>query len=140
MTNGRCVAERDPELCDVAELQRLMLGRELSTAYDKISARPSTAFGRRAPERSRPEPSRGSYEAVSFDLHAGEVLGLAGVQGSGREALCRTLFGAEGADGGEFLIDGAPVRFNDPAERRRAWCRLCTGGTTHRRDHRRPQR
>ena len=45
MTNGRCVAQRDPELCDVAELQRLMLGRELSTAYDKKSARPSTAFG-----------------------------------------------------------------------------------------------
>ena len=37
------------------------------------------------------------------------------MQGSGREALCRTLFGAEGSDGGEFLIDGAPVRFNDPA-------------------------
>lgn len=72
MTNGRCVAQRDPELCDVAELQRLMLGRELSTAYDKKSARPSTAFG--AVRLSvRDLSHRGSYETVSFDLHAGEV-------------------------------------------------------------------
>ena len=59
---------------------------------------------------------RGSYEAVTFDLHAGEVLGLAGVQGSGRETLCRTLFGAEGPDSGRMLLDGVEVRFGSPAD------------------------
>jgi ribose transport system ATP-binding protein len=58
---------------------------------------------------------RGRYEGVSFDLHAGEVLGIAGVQGSGREALCRTLFGAEETEDGEVLLDDVPMRFGDPA-------------------------
>jgi ribose transport system ATP-binding protein len=114
MTNGRCIAERDPRHCDVAELQRLMLGRELSTAYENRSTRPfaaSDAVRLRVLDLSL----AGRYEGISFDLRGGEVLGLAGVQGSGREALCRTLFGAERADGGEFLIDGAPARFENPA-------------------------
>jgi len=115
MTNGRCVAERDPRHCDVAELQQLMLGRELSIAYDNRSARPSAA-----PDnvrlRVRDLSQAGRYEGISFDLRGGEVLGLAGVQGSGRDALCRTLFGAESADSGQFLIDGAFVRFENPAD------------------------
>jgi ribose transport system ATP-binding protein len=114
MTNGRCVAERDPRHCDVAELQQLMLGRELSSAYDRGSVRrPTMSDAVRLSVRNLGQ--RGRYDGVSFDLHAGEVLGVAGVQGSGREALCRTLFGAETADRGEFLIDGAAARFDGPA-------------------------
>ena len=92
-----------------------MLGRELSIAYDNRSARPSAA-----PDnvrlRVRDLSQAGRYGGISFDLRGGEVLGLAGVQGSGRDALCRTLFGAESADSGQFLIDGAFVRFENPAD------------------------
>ena len=45
---------------------------------------------------------------VSFDLHAGEVLGLAGLVGSGRTEVVRMLFGADRPDGGTMLVDGAP--------------------------------
>ena len=58
----------------------------------------------------------GSYQAVSFELRAGEVLGIAGVEGSGRESLCRTLFGAEAPDSGEIVLDGQPVRLAEPAD------------------------
>src|SRR5262249_10563462 len=74
MTNGRCVAERDPRRCAVAELQQLMLGRELSTAYDRGSARRPAAAAVRLGVRDLGRA--GHYEAVSFDLHAGEVVGL----------------------------------------------------------------
>ena len=60
------------------------------------------------------------FEAVTFDLRAGEILGIAGVEGSGREALCRILFGADAADSGELLLDGVPQRFAGPEDLVRA--------------------
>ena len=45
MTNGRCVAERDPRNCDLAELQQLMLGRELIDEYSKKTVRPTVERG-----------------------------------------------------------------------------------------------
>ena len=116
MTNGRCVAERDPKQCEVAELQQLMLGQALGAEYDRKAA-PHPSTDTVAVRLSVRELRRqGSYDAVSFDLHAGEVLGIAGVEGSGREALCRTLFGAEGANGGEILLDGKVTHFGSCAE------------------------
>ena len=108
MTNGRCVAERDPRRCDVAELQQLMLGRELSSEYGKKTER-SSGDSEKVRLSVRGLSCRRDFEDVTFDLHAGEVLGIAGVQGSGREALCRALFGADVGDGGGFLVDVSPL-------------------------------
>jgi ribose transport system ATP-binding protein len=51
---------------------------------------------------------------VSFDLHAGEIVGLAGLMGSGRTELARTLFGIDKLDGGEILVRGEPVDVSNP--------------------------
>jgi rhamnose transport system ATP-binding protein len=53
---------------------------------------------------------------VSLTVRCGEVLGIAGLVGSGRTELAETLFGLEPADGGEILIKGEPVRIDSPAE------------------------
>ncbi len=58
----------------------------------------------------------GQYQNVDFALHAGEILGIAGVIGSGREAVCRTLFGFEQPTAGRLLVDGQPVRLASPAD------------------------
>ena len=50
------------------------------------------------------------FEDVSFTIHAGEILGLAGLVGSGRTKLCKALFGAAPYDGGTIYVDGQPVR------------------------------
>ena len=58
---------------------------------------------------------RGSaVRGVSFGLRPGEILGFAGLVGSGRTELARLIFGADRAEAGEVLIDGEPVRFRDP--------------------------
>jgi ribose transport system ATP-binding protein len=57
---------------------------------------------------------------VSFDLHRGEVLGLAGLVGSGRSELVRMIFGAEHPDGGSMTVDGAPFRPRSPAQAMKA--------------------
>jgi len=56
------------------------------------------------------------YRGVSFEVRAGEVLGIAGAAGSGRESLCRALFGAEAHDSGEMVLDGRRVRWSEPAD------------------------
>lgn len=56
----------------------------------------------------------GFLEDVSFGLHAGEVMGLAGLMGSGRSELARTLFGLEESRTGEILLKGKRVPISSP--------------------------
>src|ERR1700735_5762091 len=57
-----------------------------------------------------------AYRSVSFKLRAGEVLGIAGVVGSGREELTRTLFGFAPQTSGTLQIDGQEVRLAVPSQ------------------------
>ncbi len=56
----------------------------------------------------------GAIAPFSLSIHAGEVVGLAGLLGSGRTELARLLFGADKADQGHLLIDGKPVSMRGP--------------------------
>jgi ribose transport system ATP-binding protein len=58
----------------------------------------------------------GSFKDISFELRRREVLGICGVVGSGKEALCSVLCGDESADSGEILVKGARRRFNSPKD------------------------
>ncbi len=63
---------------------------------------------------------RGKFSGVSFTLRRGEILGLAGLLGSGRTELLRALFGAERWDSGEVLVCGKPIVPREPADMREA--------------------
>jgi rhamnose transport system ATP-binding protein len=58
----------------------------------------------------------GVLEDISLQLHAGEILGLAGLVGSGRSEVARALFGADRISAGEVLIDGSVVRLRGPRD------------------------
>jgi ABC-type sugar transport system ATPase subunit len=53
---------------------------------------------------------------VSFSLRKGEILGFAGLVGSGRTEIARLLFGADHKDNGEILIDGQPIEITSPVD------------------------
>jgi len=53
---------------------------------------------------------------LSFELHQGEILGIAGLVGSGRTECLQALFGAEPAVSGEILVHGSPARISHPSE------------------------
>jgi ribose transport system ATP-binding protein len=62
---------------------------------------------------------KGKFHDVSFTLYRGEVLGIAGMLGSGRTELLRAIFGAEPFDEGELLLEGQPVRSATPDRMKR---------------------
>lgn len=53
---------------------------------------------------------------VSFELYRGEILGIAGLMGSGRTEIARALFAADTIDGGEVILNGRPLRAKRPSE------------------------
>lgn len=76
-------------------------------------------------ERGEPGPVRlevkdltreGVFEDISFELHAGEVLGFAGLVGARRTDVGLALFGIAPAGGGTVALDGAPVKIADPGQ------------------------
>jgi ABC-type sugar transport system ATPase subunit len=56
----------------------------------------------------------GVYQQVNFELKRGEVLGIAGMLGSGRTELLRGIFGADPIDDGEVIIEGQGYKNNNP--------------------------
>jgi ribose transport system ATP-binding protein len=115
LKDGRSVGETDAATADIDLLHRLMVGRESSAQfYHEEEQLPV----HEAPVLLEVESlsHRGHFEDVSFTVRAGEVLGIAGVIGSGREELSRVLFGAEPSTSGRIRFEGRPVRFSSPVE------------------------
>jgi len=112
MTDGRKVAERDSRSVDRNELYELMVGRQ----------RLSNARSNRKPAASDDKPvlkieqlgSGQHFHNVGFELRRGEILGIAGVLGSGAEELCRAVFGAERIDSGRIAIEGRAMTPGSP--------------------------
>jgi ribose transport system ATP-binding protein len=61
-----------------------------------------------------------NLHGVSFDLHAGEVLGVVALEGQGQDELFDILAGSARPSGGDVRVDGSPVRFHHPADAIRA--------------------
>jgi ABC-type uncharacterized transport system ATPase subunit len=83
-----------------AKLAEMMVGRDISAPHTP-TARPPGAV--RLSVRDLVAPGLAS---LSFDLHAGEILGVAGVDGNGQIELAETLAGLRGAHGGSIALDG----------------------------------
>jgi ribose transport system ATP-binding protein len=111
LRDGRHVTTRAIGDVTVAELVRLMANRDLSDHFPKVRVA-------RGPELLRVEgvTRRGALSDISFSLHAGEVLGIAGLVGAGRTELARVIAGADRCDSGRVVVDGGAVHFRHPAD------------------------
>jgi ribose transport system ATP-binding protein len=59
---------------------------------------------------------KGAFNDINFTVNKGEILGIAGLLGSGRTELLRAIFGADPPDNGELLIDGHRIRPSNPGQ------------------------
>ena len=91
------------------EIIRHMAGRELKDIFPPRHSRRGEAL-LKVNHLSRP----GVFENISFEAHAGEVLGLAGLAGAGRTELVEAIFGAQPADSGTVTLAGSVVSSFSP--------------------------
>ena len=92
-------------------LINLMIGRELSAIFPKRSV----PLGEVALELRRVTCESAGVQDVSLQIRSGEILGLAGLVGSGRTELAQTVFGLTPPDNGEVLVHGRPLAVRSPA-------------------------
>lgn len=93
------------------QLIRSMVGREINEIYPehKSSAGQVLLSVRHAGRK-------GEFKDISFDLHSGEKLGIAGLMGAGRTELVMALFGATKLNEGEVEVEGKAVELKSPAD------------------------
>jgi galactofuranose transport system ATP-binding protein len=116
MRDGRTIAERLMSEISRYELVSMMLGRELA---EQLSQRRTDDD---APASTQPmleavDLRRGrALDGVSVTIRPGEIVGLAGLLGSGRTETARAIFGADPFDSGTVTVDGAPLHLKSPGD------------------------
>ena len=119
--DGKHVGSYPAKELDRDKLIKLMVGRELTDLFPKEEAEIGDVV------LSVQGLNRGSVvKDVSFELHRGEILGLAGLMGAGRTEVLETIFGIEKADSGEVVLNGKTLRIKQPSDAIRAGMALLT--------------
>ena len=130
LRNGRFVGEWTPAQLPAPALVAAMVGRDVALASAETVDAASPAKPA-APAGAAPRLSLHDFGAqrrvhpLSLDLHDGEVIGVAGLLGSGRTELARLMFGLDAADSGTLQVQGQAVRFTHPAQAVRLGLAFC---------------
>jgi ribose transport system ATP-binding protein len=115
LRDGHNAGELSREQISHAAIVRLMVGRDLKQFYAR---RHSAGDGQGGGARVRLEVCDlryiGGPASVSFNVRAGEIVGLAGLVGAGRTELAEALFGLRPLIAGDIRLDGRPVRIRSP--------------------------
>jgi rhamnose transport system ATP-binding protein len=110
LRDGESIATKRMDEVDRAELIHLMVGRELASIFPKREI----AAGERVLELR--DVSNGVVKNISLEVRRGEILGIAGLVGSGRTQLAETIFGLTPAYSGEIILRGENVKIGSPAD------------------------
>lgn len=111
LRDGRSIKTRTMAEVDRAELIHMMVGRELSAVFPKRDVQ----LGRMVLETRKLGCTAGAIHDIDLSVRAGEILGVAGLVGSGRTQLANTLFGLTPADRGEIVLNGEAREIRSPA-------------------------
>ncbi len=116
LRNGKLVGTYSTASLSRLELITKMIGRTLSEFEDmtKLKLESRQHIKGDALLQAKGLGRSGSIEPFDLDLHAGEVVGLAGLLGSGRTEIAQLLFGIDKPDSGSITMDGKPVKNYSP--------------------------
>jgi ribose transport system ATP-binding protein len=111
MRDGQVVETLEKDDIDEREIVRLMVGREIENLYPKEDIDAGDVL-----LRVEGITRRGVLRDCSFEVHAGEILGFAGIMGAGRTELARAVFGADPIDDGRVELDGKALTIRSPRD------------------------
>ena len=106
LRDGKMVGKLDVATTTQDEIIRLMVGREITEKFPKADF---SCLPRDEVMRVEGLSRTGAFENVSFSLRKGEILGFAGLMGSGRTEIARCIFGADIPTAGKIFINGKEV-------------------------------
>jgi simple sugar transport system ATP-binding protein len=109
MRQGQMVAHRRTAETSTEELAELMVGRKVLLRVDKDAARPGATVLRVKDLSVRDGSGVARVKGVSFDVRAGEIVGIAGVAGNGQSELLEALTGIRSFESGVVTIAGKPL-------------------------------
>ena len=110
MRDGQIIGTRDVDKVSSDELVEMMVGREVSSAFPKRAAQIGEEI-LRVENLCRKDRKQN----VSFNLHRGEVLGIAGLVGAGRTEIMRAIFGIDYINSMDVYVDNKKVKITNPA-------------------------
>ena len=113
---GKVVGSADPKNTNSAELARMMVGRSVILSVDKEPAKPKDTVLNVENLVVRDERANVTVQDVSFEVRAGEVLGIAGVQGNGQTELAQALTGLRHVESGRVTIRGHDTTHATPRQ------------------------
>ena len=116
---GQVVGQRPPTASD-ADLAELMVGRSVVLRVEKEPAKPGDVVLDVRDLSVERQPGQVAVNGVSFAVRAGEILGIAGVQGNGQTELCEALMGLRPVRSGSVRLAGHDITGEHPRERIRA--------------------
>jgi simple sugar transport system ATP-binding protein len=130
LRNGELVGEYATAALPRLELVGKMLGRPVASEAGQASAAAraarAAAPGEAALVSARGLARRGALHDVDLELRRGEVVGLAGLLGSGRTETARLIFGIDRGDGGELRLRGRPATLASPRDAVRHGFAFCS--------------
>ena len=108
--DGKFIASKLSSEVTRDEIIRMMVGREISQMFPKETVPIGDVV-----LSVKGLSLKGIFENVSFDVRAGEILGIAGLVGSGRSNIAETIFGVTPATAGTIAINGKELRISSPS-------------------------
>ena len=115
MRGGKTVGTRETAATSIAELAELMVGRPVLLTLEKTPASPGAAVLELDRLEARDDRGLPAVRGLSLAVHAGEIVGVAGVEGNGQAELVEAILGLRRIAGGEARLAGA--RLNGLAPR-----------------------
>jgi methyl-galactoside transport system ATP-binding protein len=112
MRDGRHLATKTAQELTTDEIIKLMVGRELGERYPEKHNAPKEVML----SVQNVYAHRSRLKDASFELRRGEILGIAGLDGSGRTELIETIFGRRARSGGNIILDGKRIENKNPRE------------------------
>jgi general nucleoside transport system ATP-binding protein len=113
---GKVVGATTPDDADQNKLASMMVGRDVDLEVDKETAKPGETILRISNLKVLDDRKQVAVNRISFEVHAGEVLGVAGVQGNGQTELVKVVTGLTTAIGGEINLLGQDITRATPRE------------------------
>ena len=114
LRNGQLVGTKDLNQVTATDVVRMMLGKDLAFHQQVVGAAETVQGPKQVEFKSLGRSGR--VAPFSLSLHEGEVVGVAGLLGSGRTEMARLMFGVDPADSGEVTVGGKTVSIRNPAQ------------------------